>query len=171
MRLLKWLISVLLFAAPLSSAGAQTQAPLPIQALPPGFERAAEEAPFRRVADEFIAAAAAGDMVKTAQMISPEMSAKTGREGVERYLAGQVIPFFSQFKEIAKSVTVAPTADLPGFGYYMYMVSKTDEFRPFVIYVVEEGGAKVVFNIVVDHFVESRHCARVSGGWKCPDFQ
>ena len=82
-------------------------------------------------------------------------------EGVEGYLAGQVLPFFAQFKDIAKSVTVAPTADLPGYAYYMYMVSKTDELRPFVIYVVDEGGTKVVFNIIVDHLVESRHCARV----------
>ncbi len=50
------------------------------------------------------------------------------------------------------------------------MVSKADELRPFVIYVIEEDGAKVVANVLVDHFVETRHCARVASRWKCPDF-
>ena len=168
----KGIVATLMFAAlPLASAQAQSQAPMPIQATPPAFERPAQEEPFRRVADDFIAAAAAGDIAKTAQMISREMSAKTGREGVERYLASQVLPFFAQLKDIAKSVTIAPTADLPGYAYYMYMVSKTDELRPVVIYVVVEGRTKVVFNIIVDHLVESRHCARVPTGWKCPDFR
>ena len=31
---------------------------------------------------------------------------------------------------------------MTGFAFYMYMVSKGGELRPFVIYVIEEGGAK-----------------------------
>ncbi|HZT49414.1 MAG TPA: hypothetical protein VFA64_15675 [Hyphomicrobiaceae bacterium] len=81
-----------------------------------------------------------------------------------------MLPFFAPFKEVGRSVTVTRTADAPGFAFYMYMVSKTDEFRPFVIYVIEEGGAKVVANVLVDRFVEGRHCRRVAAGWKCPDF-
>jgi hypothetical protein len=27
-----------------------------------------------------------------------------------------------------------------------------------------------VANVLVDHFVEGRHCAKVSGGWQCPNF-
>jgi hypothetical protein len=53
----------------------------------------------------------------------------------------------------------------------MYMVSKTDELRPFVIYVIEEEGAKVVANVLVDRVVEGRHCLKVAGGWRrCLDF-
>jgi hypothetical protein len=53
--------------------------------------------PFRRIADEFIAAAVAGDAAKTARMISPNTTITTGGAGVERYLADQVLPFFAQF--------------------------------------------------------------------------
>ena len=103
-------------------------------------------------------------------MLSPAIAAKTGPEGVERFLAGEVLPFFAPFKEVARSVTVTRTADVTGFVFYMYMVAKTDELRPFVIYVIEEGGAKVVANVLVDLFVEGRHCLKVAAGWKCPDF-
>ena len=111
-----------------------------------------------------------GDAAKATRMLSPAIVAKTGPEGVERFLTGQVLPFFSQFKDVGSSITVSRTADVTGFVFYMYMVSSTDELRPFVIYVIEEGGAKVVANVLVDHFVESRHCARVAARWKCPDF-
>jgi hypothetical protein len=131
----------------------------------------AQDEAFRRVADDFIAAAAAGETAKAALMISPATAAKTGKEGVEHYLASQVLPFFAQLKEVARAVTVAPTAKVTGFAYYMHMVSKVGQYRPFVIFVVEEGGAKVVANVTVDSFIEGRHCAHVGEGWKCPKFQ
>jgi len=62
-----------------------------------------------------------------------------GPEGVDRFLTGRMLPFFAQFKEIAKSVTITRTADVPGFAFYMYMVAKAGELRPFVIYLGEEG--------------------------------
>src|SRR5581483_6625562 len=124
----------------------------------------------RKVAEAFVAAAAAGDRARTERMLSPAAAANAGAEGIERFLTGEVLPFFAPFKEVGRSVTVTRTADAPGFAFYMYMVSKTDEFRPFVIYVIEEGGAKVVANVLVDRFVEGRHCRRVAAGWKCPDF-
>jgi hypothetical protein len=66
--------------------------------------------------------------------------------------------------------TVTRTADIPGFVFYMYMETKADELRPFVIYVVEEGGTKVAANVLVDHLVPDRHCILVADRWKCPDF-
>jgi hypothetical protein len=138
--------------------------------VPPGLETSVQQQAFRRVADEFVAAAAAGDRGKVARMLSPAIAAKTGPEGVERFLTGEVLPFFGQFKETARSTTITRTADVTGFVFYLYMVSRTGEFRPFVIYVIEEGGAMVVANVLVDRFVEGRHCAKVSSGWQCPDF-
>jgi hypothetical protein len=67
-------------------------------------------------------------------------------------------------------VSVTRTAEVRGFAFYMSMVSAMDELRPFVIYVIEEGGAKVVANVLVDHLVEGRHCIKVPTRWKCPDF-
>jgi hypothetical protein len=136
----------------------------------PDFAMAGQEDAFRSVADEFVAAAAAGDSARTERMLSPAMVAKTGPKGVERFLTAEVLPFFAEFKEAGRSTTVARTANVTGFAFYMYMVSATDEHRPFVIYVIEEGGAKVIANVLVDHLVENRHCVRVPAGWKCPDF-
>ncbi len=137
---------------------------------PPAFEMSAQQGAFRSVADAFMAAAAAGDAMTTARMLSPSVAAKAGQAGVDRFLAGEVLPFFAQFKEVAGSVTVTRTAEVTGFAFYMYMVSKAGELRPFVIYVVEEDGAQVVANVLVDRLVEGRHCIRTGASWKCPDF-
>jgi hypothetical protein len=151
-------------------AAGWARAEAPAKAPPPDFAMAAQEQPFRHMADAFMAAAAAGEAAKAARMLSPATAARVGPEAVDRFLTREVLPFFAEFKEVGKSVTVARTANMPGFAFYMYMVTKSDELRPFVIYVVEEAGAKVVANVLVDHLVENRHCVRDGQGWKCPDF-
>ena len=151
-------------------ASTPDQAPAQARAAPPEAELEVQQGLFRTVADEFITAAAAGDAIRAARMISPAAKAKNGPEGLDRFLTGEVLPFFAHFKKVGSSVTITRTADVPGFAYYMYMMTKTDELRPFVIYVVEEGGAKVVANVLVDHLVKNRHCILVGARWKCPDF-
>jgi hypothetical protein len=151
-----------------SPAGGQALAQA--RAATPDFAMSAQQEPFRSVAADFMAAATAGDATKATRMLSPAIVARTGPDSVERFLTAEVLSFFSQFKDVGSSVTVARTAEVTGFAFYMYMLSKTDELRPFVIYVIEEGGAKVVANVLVDHFVATRHCARVAARWKCPDF-
>ena len=140
------------------------------QGNPPPVEMSAQQEPFLAIAHQFMAAAAAGDTAKAKALISLATAARAGPEGVEQYMAQQVLPFFGAFKEVGKSVTVTRTAEVTGFAFYMYMLTRTRELRPFVIYVIEEGGAKVVANVLVDHFVEGRHCTKVEGGWQCPDF-
>jgi hypothetical protein len=146
------------------------QAMAQTRAAAPGFAMAGQQDAYRNVAEEFVAAAARGDKTKTSRMLSPATAARVGQEGVDRFLAGEVLPFFAPFQEFARSVSVTRTADAPGFAFYMYMVEKTGGMRPFVIYVVEEGGARVVANVLVDLFVEGRHCLKEAAGWKCPDF-
>jgi hypothetical protein len=136
----------------------------------PDFAMAGQQDAYRCFAEEFVAAAARGDKTKTARMLSPATAAKAGADGVDRFLAGEVLPFFAPFQEFARSVSVTRTADAPGFAFYMYMVEKTGELRPFVIYVIEEAGSKVVANVLVDLFVEGRHCLKVQTGWQCPNF-
>jgi hypothetical protein len=155
--------SVLLVSPPGGGGQARGQ-------VPPRFEMSVQQDAFRSIVDEFVAAAARGDGAKAAHMLTLAGTAKAGPDGVERFLAGEVLPFFLEFKEMARSVTVTRTAEVTGFAFYMYMVTKAGEFRPFVIYMIEEDGAKRVANVLVDRFVENRHCARVSGGWQCPDF-
>jgi hypothetical protein len=165
--------AVLTSSLPAEAANARDRADghSPILVQGPTFPGVEQES-FRQVAEEFIAAAAAGDMAKMIRMLSPEIVTRTGgREAAERYLADNVLPFFAQFKETGRNTTITRTADMPGFVFYMYMVSKADQLRPFVIYVIEENGAKVVVNILPDEFVEGRHCAFKDRRWKCPDFQ
>jgi hypothetical protein len=124
------------------------------------LEMAEKSAPFRAVADEFIAAAAAGDAAKAERMISQRLVARAGRDVVRENIAARVLPFFADLRSVARSVTVANTTDAfgaSGFAYYMYMVPAAGAQRPFVIYVLDEGGRLVVANILVDHYVEGRH--------------
>ena len=121
---------------------------------------AAQSPAFRAVADRFIAAAVAGDAAALETMLSPAIVARAGKETLAKVLGGQVSPFFAGQKETGRSVTVANTADAsgdPGFAYYMYSVTRSGEQKPFVIYVVDEGGRKTVANIVVNEFVKGRH--------------
>ena len=150
-----------LAATPLALVGTthHDQAMAQTRAAAPDFAMVGQQDAYRSIAEEFVTAAARGDKMKTARMLSPATAARAGADGVDRFLAGEVLPFFATFQEFA-----------PGFAFYMYMVEKTGEMRPFVIYVIEEGGARVVANVLVDLFVEGRHCLKVAAGWKCPDF-
>jgi hypothetical protein len=158
-----------LLAAPVAASAQAEAAPGPKVAFA-GIDFAKQEA-FRRFADEFIAAAAAGDTAKMMRMISPSITATTGREVVARYLADQVLPFFAEYKQLGRSISITGTQGAEGNTFYMYMVSKTDDLRPFVVQVIEEDGARVVSNVLVDNFVEGRHCALAAGTWRCPDFR
>jgi len=163
---------VLVLAAPVEATAQRVQGVQgPILVQGPAFPDFAQQEAFRRFADQFIAAAVAGDMVKMTGMISPSIAARTGREAVARYLADQVLPFFAQYKELGKSISIAGTQGAPGNTFYMYMVSKANDLRPFVVQVIEEGSARVVSNVLVDNFVEGRHCAFAAGAWQCPDFR
>ena len=126
-RRCKLALAAIAFAA-LLSAFAQSpaggRALAQAHAATPDFAMSAQEVAFRGVADAFMAAAEAGDAARTAGMLSPSVAAKAGQEGVDRFLAGEVLPFFAQFKEVAGSVTVTGTAEVTGFAFYMYMVSK-----------------------------------------------
>jgi hypothetical protein len=121
---------------------------------------AQESAPFREVADAFIAAAMAGDTTKVRDMLSPNLVGRMGAEAVDRALGQQILPFFAAGKEVGRSVTIAGTTDAhgsSGFAYYMWLVPQTGEQRPFSVYVVNEGGKRVVANVVPDRLVEGRH--------------
>jgi len=137
--------------APGAAAGASPSDYLDMQA---------QSAPFRAYADQWIALARTGDVAALANTISPSMSARVGAEAVRRSLETRVVPFFAQAPGVGRSVTVTQTTDASGhrgFAFYMYALPKDGAPRPFVLYVVEEGGARVVANIVVDHHVPDRH--------------
>jgi hypothetical protein len=119
------------------------------------------EGAFRGAVDAFVAAAIAGDTARVATMISPSMRERAGREAVQRVVTTQVLPFFADAASLGRSVTVTNTTDQfghTGFAYYLYATAKgSGEQRPFVLYVVAEGGKPVVANVLVNRLVEGRH--------------
>ena len=118
------------------------------------FARAARSETFRPVADAFIAALVAGDAAASIKLVSPSLLKQAGLDTVQGNLRDQTLPFFAAFRELGRSVTVARTADdfgSEGFVFYLTMVPKAGEARDFAVYVVEENGAKVVANILLDH--------------------
>lgn len=130
------------------------------------LEMQASSEAFRAVADSFITVAARGDAELTAAMISPNLAAQAGEEAVANVVANQVIPFFSEYYALGKSVTITETSDQfgsSGYAYYMWMEpraiadAETPSPKPFVVYVVLEGDRIVIGNILVDHYVEGRH--------------
>ena len=124
------------------------------------LEMAARSPEYRAVAEQFVTAAAARDSAKLEKMLSPTLAARTGKEAIQKVMNGQVIPFFADHKEIGRSATTTNTTDAngnTGFAFYMYAVPKSGQQKPFVIYVLEENGQKVVGNILVNRFVEGRH--------------
>jgi hypothetical protein len=139
---------------------AQAPAPAPEASTPEYLEMQARSAPYRAFADRWIALARTGDVAALERTISPNMIGKVGADTVRRSLDTKVAPFFTQTREVGKSTTVAQTTDAfgsTGYVYYMYMMAKTGELRPFALYVVEENGKMVVANILTDYAAPNRH--------------
>jgi hypothetical protein len=117
---------------------------------------AAKSPAYRTVAERFVATAAARDAGDLEKMLSPAIAARAGKEAVQKVISGQILPFFAEHKDIGRTNTTDGSGNT-GFAYYLYSVPKAGQQKPFVIYVVEENGQKVVANILVNHFVEGRH--------------
>jgi hypothetical protein len=121
---------------------------------------AEDAAPMRRIADQFVARALAGDAASTSAMLSRALVERMGQPAAMKAMKDQVLPFFSRGGEIGRSVTVTRTTDAAGqtgFAFYFWLVHGVGERRPFTVYVVNEGGVPVVANVVPDRFVEGRH--------------
>ena len=119
-----------------------------------------EAAPFRKVAEQFVAAAAAGKGATLVEMLSPNIKERAGADAVRSTMEGQVLPFFADHASIGNSTTITNTTDASGnagFAFYMWSVPKSGEQKPFVVYVVNENGKTVIANILVNRFVEGRH--------------
>jgi len=137
-------------------------APLAAQATPAADGAAsARSAAFRRTADAFVVAAAAGDAARAESMISANMLQRSGREAVRRVLSTQVVPFFAAWGATGRAAAASETTDAfgsHGYAFYLWMEPRDGgAARPFVLYVVDEGGQLVVANVAVDRRVEGRH--------------
>lgn len=123
---------------------------------------AQDSQPHRRLVDDFVAAAMAGDVDRTLAMLSPALVARTGDAGARRALEGQILPFFTRGRALGRSTTVARTTDASGnegYAFYLWMEQQAagTARQPFSLYVVEEQGRLVVANVVPDRLVAGRH--------------
>ena len=160
------LSSSVLFALAAALLAAQTpiaaQAPAPAsQSVEADLKMAQDAAPFRRVADAFVASALAGDAAKAKAMLSPALVSRSGEAAIRRALDTQILPFFVGGKLPGRSVTVTRTTDAAGqqgFAFYMWLQGADGSAqRPFTVYVVEAQGGLTVANVVPDRMVEGRH--------------
>src|SRR5262249_59029455 len=89
-------VTVLLAWGGAGPAGAQ-----PRQGVPQ-FEMAGQEGAFRRVAEAFITAAAAGGRPTLSGMLSPAIVAPSGAGGGGRFLAREGVPVFAPLQALAR---------------------------------------------------------------------
>lgn len=125
------------------------------------LEMMQREQPFAAALDQFLDAAAAGDLARAEAMISDNLRSAAGPATVANVLRGQVLPFFAGRPARHGARTVAMTTDQfgsSGFVYYLY-AARADgaEPQPFAAYVVRENDRIVVANVLVNHLVPGRH--------------
>jgi hypothetical protein len=148
----------------LMAAGLLATAPTPAHAagsVTQDLQMAADSAPFRETADEFVTRSMAGDVAGMQQLLSRQLVGRIGDDAARKVLQAQIAPFFQRGRQPGGAVTVTKTTDAsgqPGFAFYMWMqYAEAPTARPFAVYVVKEQGRLVVANIVPDKLVEGRH--------------
>lgn len=125
------------------------------------LQMAADSAPFRATADDFIARAMAGDVAGAQALLSRQLVGRIGDAAARQALQAQILPFFQRGRQPSGPVTVTQTTDAagqPGFAFYLWMqYEQAPTARPFTVYVVGEQGRLAVANVVPDRRVEGRH--------------
>lgn len=154
-RLFSLLLAAFVMGAPLSPAHAAAgQAAGDIR-------MAADSAPFRQAAEQFVARSIAGDAAGTFAMLSRRLVERMGDAAIRQALQAQILPFFQRGRGAGRSATITRTTDAAGqqgFAFYLWMeYADGAPARPFTVYVVSEQGRPVVANIVPDRLVEGRH--------------
>lgn len=109
--------------------------------------------------DEFIKYAVNGDVDAMLRIITPDAVRLHG-ENVRKELTGKVVPFFSQYEKLHNVKQINPARDVlghRGWSYYTYIVTKTNEVKPFAISVIEQNGKLVILNVDVANCMKGRH--------------
>jgi hypothetical protein len=84
-----------------------------------------------------------------------------GKEALERFLRGQVIPFFADYASTETDTTITPT-QLPnggpsGFALYKRMRTKAGASKPLILYVLRDDGRMVVGNVLLGKTYRDMH--------------
>lgn len=85
--------------------------------------------------------------------ISPNMMQYFGPDKLEQNIASTLVPFFNDFKQFDKNMTVAPTRDAwgnEGYSFYQSFITKSGDRKKFVLQMVIEDGQIVIANLTPD---------------------
>jgi hypothetical protein len=120
----------------------------------------AEARPYIEFVDQVIEMLVAGDGKSFRELLSPTGMAAATPEQVDAFVDGQVLPFFADFGAPGPNVSIRRTrnpAGLTGLAFYTGFTSTSGQDKPFVVYVVEEGGRLVVGNLLVGKTFRDLH--------------
>lgn len=120
----------------------------------------AEARPYIQFVDQVVEILVAGDGKGFRDLLSPTGMAAATPEQVDAFVNGQVLPFFADFGAPGPNVSIRRTknpAGLTGLAFYTSFTSTGGQDKPFVMYVVEEGGRLVVGNLLVGKTFQDLH--------------
>lgn len=120
----------------------------------------AEAKPYAAFADRVVEMLVAGDGKGFRELLSPTGMAAATPEQVDAFVDGQVLPFFADYGAPGPGTTITRTkhpAGFTGFAFYTSFTATGGQAKPFVLYVVEEGGKLVVGNLLVGKTFQDLH--------------
>lgn len=120
----------------------------------------AEIKPYVEFADRVVKTLVAGDGQGFRSLLSPTgVSAATPAQ-IDDFVDGQVLPFFADYGAPGPDMSIRRTknsAGLAGLAFYTSFTSTGGQAKPFVMYVVEEGGKLVLGNLLVGKTYQDLH--------------
>jgi hypothetical protein len=125
-----------------------------------GLAMQADSRTYAAFADRVLALLVAGDGEGFRALISPTVLANATPEQIDGYIEGQVLPFFADFASPGREQTITDTthpAGFTGFAFYRSFTAADGSTKPFVLYVLDEGGRLVVGNLLVGRTFQDLH--------------
>lgn len=127
------------------------------------LQRAAQAQEYSNLVGAAVTALASGDVEGFKSLMSPNFLAALDDATVNNVIQSQMVPFFAEFDRPGSSTFITDNTDQfgsTGFAFYTSIITTNGEERPFVIYMVEEGGRLVVANLLVNTTFEDMHEGR-----------
>ncbi len=130
--------------------------------------RAAQADAYRDLVSAAVSALVRGDAGTFKGLLSPNFVAVLDEATIDGVIQSQLLPFFSDFAGHGRTTYITEAQDQfgsEGFAFYTSILTTAGEERPFVIYMVEEGGRPVVANLLVNTTFEDMHEGRSPGDY------
>lgn len=119
-----------------------------------------EAKPYALFADQVVERLVAGDGNGFRALLSPTGVAAAPPGRIDTFVDGEALPFFADYGAPGPNVNLRRIKDpkgLTGFAFYTSFTSTGGQTKPFVLFVVEEGGRLVVGSLLVGKTFEDLH--------------